>query len=81
MILVVILPRHYNFATLTINLPLANVVAPVAVPVSVNDTLVFELVVNLSDDTPPDTIEVVVLRIIGAPLLNNNGVVAAEAET
>ena len=81
MILVVILPRHYNFATLTINLPLANVVAPVAVPVSVNDTLVFELVVNLSDDTPPDTIKVVVLRIIGAPLLNNNGVVAAEAET
>ena len=82
MILVVILPRHYNFDTLTTNLPLASVVAPVAVPVRVNVTLVVPFVVNRSAATPPDTTELVVLMITADPaLLNSNGIVEVEAET
>jgi len=68
---VIILPRRYNFATLTTNLPLVSVVAE-HVPVRVNDTFVVAFVLNLSAATPPDIFVSVVLMITAVPVLLNN---------
>ena len=70
MILVVILPHHYNFDMLTIKDALLNVIALAAVPARVNVIVVAELVLNLSAEAPPDMI-LAVLLIITADSLTN----------
>ena len=75
MILVLLLlPPHYNFERLSIKTPLLNVVAEHA-PVRVNVTDTNPLdpdVLNTSAETPPDMTLAVLLIIIGAALLNVN---------
>jgi hypothetical protein len=81
MILVLIPPRHYNFARLSIKTPLLNVVAVHAPErVKVTDTSpLTPLVLNLSAETPPDIIVAVLLMIIGAATLNVGWLLAADA--
>jgi hypothetical protein len=66
------LPRHYNFETLTTNLPSFNVDVVRYTPERSNETLVAELVLNLSAETPPDIRILELLMIIE---LNSKGVV------